>query len=244
MVVMDDTTLTETPQRSAPPRVRVLDRLFAWWYPPMMSVAERAGQADVRRGLLAQARGRTLEIGVGSGLSLPHYPASVTELTMVEPDADFRRRLADTVAALPAAGRRWSVVDGDAHALPFEDESFDTVTASFTFCSVTRPDRALREVHRVLRPCGRFLFHEHVRGHGVRARLQDLAAPLQAALAGGCRPDRDFAALLYESPLRVEQLTPGRMPRSVPLITPVVHGVATRPAAWPAGPAPATSSRS
>ncbi len=226
MVLMEKLAQTEAPRLAR--RSGVLDRLFVHWYPAMMSVSERAGQADVRRALLAQARGRTLEIGVGSGLSLPHYPALVTDLTLVEPDAGFRDRLAATLSGLQPRGRTWTVVDGDAHALPFPDESFDTVTASFTFCSLTRPDQALREVHRVLVPGGRFLFHEHVRGIGLRRGLQDLTAPLQAALAGGCRPDRDFASLLSDSPLQVERLERGRMPRSFPTITPVVHGVAMR----------------
>lgn len=194
-----------------------------------MGLAERAGQSDVRRAQLAGAGGRTLEIGVGSGLSLPHYGDDVTELVGVEPNEDFHPRLLETLDGLPARRWSWELVVADAHHLPFDDESFDTVTASFTFCSVTDPARVLDEVHRVLRPGGRFLFHEHVRGRGLRARLQDALAPLQAALADGCRPDRDFVASVEASPLRLEEAVAGTMPRSFPTITPVVHGTATRP---------------
>ena len=90
------------------------------------------------------------------------------------------------------------VTDGDVHDLDFPDRSFDTVTASLVFCSVTDPVRALREIHRVLRPGGRLLFHEHVRGHGVRAVLQDLLTPLQRRMADGCHANRDFERFLFE----------------------------------------------
>ena len=81
----------------------------------------------------------------------------------------------------------------------------------------------------MLRPGGRLLFHEHVRGSGLRAQLQDALAPLQAALADGCRPDRDFVATVEASPLRLDEVVAGTMPRSFPTVTPVVHGTATRP---------------
>jgi len=193
-----------------------------------MGLAERAGQADVRAAQLAAASGRTLEVGAGSGLSLPHYPDAVGSLTLVEPDADFRRRLLETIRGLEHPPWSWSVVDGDAHQLPFDDASFDTVTASFTFCSVARPADALLEVRRVLRPGGRFLFHEHVRGEGLRARLQDALCPLQVATAGGCHPNRDFESHLVASPLHVQNLVHDVMPRGFPTVRPVVHGTATR----------------
>jgi SAM-dependent methyltransferase len=204
------------------------DRLFAGWYPKLMGLAERAGQAEVRAAHLATASGRTLEVGAGSGLSLPHYPDAVDELTLLEPDADFRTLLMARLRELGSATWSWSVVDADVHRLPFDDASFDTVTASFTFCSVARPADALVEVHRVLRPGGRFLFHEHVRGGRIRARLQDALAPLQVAVAGGCHPDRDFEALLAASPLHVQAVTRDVMPRGFPTVKPVVHGAASR----------------
>ena len=204
------------------------DRLFARWYPWLMGLAEAAGQADVRAAQLAAASGRTLEIGAGSGLSLPHYTGAVKELVLVEPDPDFRVQLLARLRSLQAVPWSWAVTDDDAHALPFHDASFDTVTASFTFCSVARPEQALREVHRVLRPGGRFLFHEHVRGDGLRLLLQNAVAPLQVSMAGGCHPNRDFEALLDRSPMQVDHLVRGRMPRGFPTVTPVVHGAASR----------------
>lgn len=206
----------------------VLDRFFTRRYPVVMGISERAGQSRVRRAQLSLASGRTLEVGAGSGLSVPYYGDEVTELVLVEPDADFRIALQRTIDRLAHAPWPVTVVDADAQRLPFDDATFDTVTASFTFCTLQRPELGLDELHRVLRPGGRFLFHEHVRGHGRRSRFQDLMTPLQVLLAGGCHPNRDFAGTLRRSPFRIDQLIPDSMPRAFPTVSPVLHGTASR----------------
>lgn len=203
-------------------------RLFARWYPWLMARAERAGQGDIRRTQLNGARGKTLEIGAGSGFSVPYYTDQVDELTLVEPNPELRGLLAGRVS--DAAPRRVVLADGDVHALDYPDATFDTVTASLVFCSVTDPQRALAEVHRVLKPGGRFLFHEHVRGHGLRAVLQDVITPLQRRVADGCHANRDFESLLLDSPLELDSLTRTRMPATVPTIVPLLVGAATRAA--------------
>jgi SAM-dependent methyltransferase len=219
-----DATAVRTPRASG-----TLSRLFAWWYPKLMGVSERAGQADVRRAQLGAAAGRTLEIGVGSGLSLPHYGDRVTELVLLEPNEAFHPELLRTIEGLAQRPWSWRLVSGDGHQMPFDDSTFDTVTASLTFCSVADPARVLDEVFRVLRPGGRLLFHEHVRGEGTRARLQDALAPLQVALADGCHPNRDFLAAVEASPLRTVDVVASKMPRGFPTVTPIVHGTAVRP---------------
>ncbi|MBH0779919.1 class I SAM-dependent methyltransferase [Nocardia bovistercoris] len=200
-------------------------RLFARWYPRFMAGVDRAGQADMRHAQLAGARGRTLEIGAGNGLSVPHYPDDLDELILLEPNSALRTALADRDDK-PAAPV--TVVDGDAHALNYPDASFDTVTASLVFCSLRDPARALAEVHRVLRPGGSFLFHEHVRGTGARAVLQDLMTPVQRRVADGCHANRDFESLLRTADFDIEHLTHTRMPTLMPTIVPLVVGTAHR----------------
>ncbi len=200
-------------------------RWFAAWYPTVMEQIERNGQAAMRHDQLATAAGRVLEIGAGSGLSVPHYPADLTELVLLEPNPAFRTRLHATLDRTNVAA---TVVDGDVHDLPFPDASFDTVTASLVFCSVDDPARALAEVHRVLRPGGRFLFHEHVRGVRVRGVVQDLLTPLHRWLADGCRANRDFESALAASPLTVVAIDRGRMPTWIPTLVPLVVGTAAR----------------
>lgn len=201
-------------------------RLFASWYPSVMGKSERAGQGDIRRDQLAEASGRTLEIGAGNGFSLPYYTDRVESLTLIEPNPEFRQHLVSMDA--PTVPGAVAVLDGDVHALDFPDASFDTVTASLVFCSVADPAQALAEVHRVLRPGGRFLFHEHVRGHGLRGVVQDLMTPLQRRLADGCHANRDFEALLFESELELDELVRTRMPAAAPTVVPLVVGAARR----------------
>lgn len=189
-----------------------------------MSRAEEAGQAQVRERHLARARGRTLDLGTGNGFSVPHYRGEVTELVMLEPNPVLRAQLQRRTAEIRA--RAWRIVDGDAYALPFEDDAFDTVTASLVFCSLRRPERALAELARVLRPGGEFLFHEHVRGKGLNRVLQEVVTPVQTRVADGCHPNRDFLGLLQRSPFQVSSVEHLRMPGvSVPLV-PMVVGVA------------------
>lgn len=201
-------------------------RVFASWYPKAMAKVERDGQSAVRRDQLAQARGRTLELGAGNGLAVPHYTPRVTELTLLEPNPYLRDLLVDT--ARTAAPAKVTIVDGDAHALSYPDATFDTVTASLLFCSVTDPTTALAEVHRVLKPGGRFLFHEHVRGYGIRAFFQDLLTPLQKRVADGCHANRDFLDLLTDTPFELDELEHLRMPTLIPTIVPLVVGAARR----------------
>ncbi|WP_019927581.1 class I SAM-dependent methyltransferase [Nocardia sp. BMG111209] len=200
-------------------------RLFARWYPGFMARVERAGQAQLRRTQLARARGRTLEIGAGNGLSVPHYPDDLPELVLLEPNPAMRDRLTESVGTPTAPV---TIVDGDAHALEFPDASFDTVTASLVFCSVRDPALALSEVHRVLKPGGQFLFHEHVRGTGLRGCCQDLLTPLQRRLADGCHANRDFESLLATADFDVETIDHTRMPTSASTIVPLVVGTARR----------------
>lgn len=200
-------------------------RFFARFYPAVMERSEQAGQAAIRAGHLAEARGRTLDLGTGNGFSVPHYPPAVTELVMLEPNPALRKQLQRRTADIRA--RAWRIDDGDAYALPYDDASFDTVSASLVFCSLDRPDAALLELARVLKPGGTLLFHEHVRGTGLRRLLQEVATPLQVRLADGCRPNRDFEAMLRRSPFSIRTIDHLRMPGGAATVVPMVVGSAT-----------------
>ena len=114
-----------------------------------------------RRSHLERVQGRVLEVGGGSGLSLPCYPrAGWTELVLV----DLDQTMLDLAAQreLPG-GQPMTVCQGNVEALPFEAGAFDTVVAQFLFCGVTQPVQGLRECRRVLAPGGRLFLLEHVR---------------------------------------------------------------------------------
>lgn len=209
------------------------ERLFAFYYPRLVGISERAGQAAVRRRLLAKAEGRTLEIGAGSGFNLPHYTSGVTELVLSEPSPHMLAQLRTRLESNPPAVGGWELVEAEAESLPFEDDSFDTVTGGFILCTIPDPAVALAEVARVLRPGGRYLFLEHVHaGEGTTlGKLQDLVEVPHRYLAAGCHPNRRTEALLEASPLRVDRLEHGTMPRAIPTVRPTIFGAALLPAA-------------
>jgi ubiquinone/menaquinone biosynthesis C-methylase UbiE len=201
-------------------------RLFARGYDRFMAASERAGLRGRRGALLARAEGATLEIGAGTGLNLDLYPAGVSELVLTEPSPHMAARLRAKLGADPRA----RVVEAAAERLPFEPDRFDTVVATLVLCTVPDPAAALSEIARVLRPEGRLLFLEHVRAPEPRlARWQDRLERPWRAFGAGCHCNRDTAAGMEASPLRIEDLDRGEIPRAVPIVRPLIVGMA-RPA--------------
>ncbi|WP_347976192.1 class I SAM-dependent methyltransferase [Microbacterium sp. ProA8] len=177
------------PHLAAPAFEVAGSRFTAGIYDAFLTLGEHRGMRATRRGLLAGARGRVLEIGAGTGLNLSHYPEAIDELVLGEPSAPMADRLEARRARL---GRRAHIVAAPAEALPFGDGSFDTVVSTLVLCTVRDPDAALAEVRRVLRPGGRLLFCEHVRSDSPRlSRWQDRLADAWAAVADGCRCNRE-----------------------------------------------------
>jgi ubiquinone/menaquinone biosynthesis C-methylase UbiE len=201
-------------------------RAFAWGYDSFQRRSCAAGMEDKRREVLSRARGRTLEVGSGTGINLHHYGAEVSELVLSEPDrhmAALLRRKVDS------SERDASVVEAPAEALPFEDASFDTVTLVYVLCTVPDPGAALREIARVLRPGGRLLFIEHVRSpEPGLARWQDRVHTPWLVFANGCHCNRDTVAALEASVLDVEQVERGEIPKVPRVVRPMVAGTAQR----------------
>jgi SAM-dependent methyltransferase len=187
---------TGAPSGSAAQRFTLPPRLFAGLYDPILWLAERRGLRARRRELLSRARGLTVEIGSGTGLNVSHYPRSLEQLVLAEPDAAMRARLERRIER---DERRASAIDATAERLPFEDGTVDTVVSTLVLCTVDSPRLALREIGRVLAPDGQLLFIEHVRASSrLRSRWQDrLEAPWRA-FAGGCRCNRPTPALMAE----------------------------------------------
>lgn len=149
--------------------------------------------ARLRPGVVGAARGRVLEIGVGTGLNLGWYADDV-DLVGIEPDPHMLGRARSRSRAL---SRPVELVQVGAEALPFPDASFDEVVATFVLCTIPDPVRATAEALRVLRPGGTLRFAEHVASPvpWIRA-VQGAVDPLWSRLAGGCSLCRDPVALL------------------------------------------------
>ena len=155
--------------------------IFAALYDGLGAAAERGWMGRRRSRLLAGAAGSVLEIGGGTGANLPHY-RDAGRVVVSEPDPFMRGRLRRKLvrARVPV-----EVSESGAEDLPFRDGSFDAVVSTLVLCSVPTQEKALAEVRRVLRPGGRLLFIEHVRGEGSVARVQDRVLPLWSRLLSG-----------------------------------------------------------
>jgi ubiquinone/menaquinone biosynthesis C-methylase UbiE len=125
------------------------------------------GLRKIRRGLLSEAFGMTLELGVGTGVNLPLYPTDV-ELTAVDISPRMVRLARAAAARL---GLNISVTVADAQQLPYSDETYDTVVATLFFSAVPSPRVAMAEAMRVLRPGGRMLVLDHVASDVTPVRL-------------------------------------------------------------------------
>jgi ubiquinone/menaquinone biosynthesis C-methylase UbiE len=128
-------------------------------YDRKMGFFERLLFKDARQWVCSKAEGRTLEVAVGTGLNLPHYPADV-ELVGVELSPAMLERAQRRASDL---GRDADLRLGDATALEFPDASFDSAVCTFSLCTIPDDAAAVAELRRVLRPGGRLLFAEHVR---------------------------------------------------------------------------------
>lgn len=197
-------------------------RFFSAVYDGLMKSTEEAGMREIRRETLAAARGRTIDIGAGTGLNVELYPEGVAELVLAEPDEHMLNRLRPKAATW---GREVDVVQAPADSLPFGDDSFDTAVFTLVLCTVPDPKAALAEAARVLKPGGRLLFVEHVRSEdpGLAGWQDRLEGPWRF-LGDGCHCNRDTVASIEASPFEVERVEKGELPKSPPLVRPLVHG--------------------
>ena len=196
----------------------IWNRVFALLYDPFTAAAERAGLGAQRRALLQRVSGRVLEIGAGTGVNVEHYPPGA-DVTYTEPDEHMAKRL---------RARGAEVVEAGAEALPFPDASFDTVVATFVFCTVPDVSAALRETRRVLRPGGQLLFLEHVRAAPDSAleRWQHRLHGPWKAFACGCNCDRDFVGALHANGFAIADVRREAWRYMPPVVRPVVVGAA------------------
>jgi ubiquinone/menaquinone biosynthesis C-methylase UbiE len=161
----------------------------------------------LRERQVAQARGRVLEIGIGSGLNLPFYRRDIEAVIGIDPSLALL-----TMARRHTAWLHFPVklLHGPAEALPLEDGSVDSVVLTWTLCSVADPGRVLAEARRVLPPGGALIFVEHGRAPeaGVR-RWQDRLTPLWRRFAGGCHLNRPIEGLIAQAGFAMADLETG-----------------------------------
>jgi ubiquinone/menaquinone biosynthesis C-methylase UbiE len=198
--------------------------VIGWLYDLMAGRAERAGIGERRSVLLADLEGDVIEIGSGTGASLPYYERAA-RVVAVEPDESMARRLPDKIAE---ASVPIEVMSAHAEELPFPDESFDAAVFAFVLCSVQAPARVLEEARRVLKPRGKLVLLEHVRGDGRVARWQERLTPLHRKLAGNCHLNRDTKTAVAAAGFDVSEVGRTILPGTHALVRPGIQGVATK----------------
>ena len=180
---------------------------------------------EYRDSALASASGETLEVGFGTGLNLPHYPAAVTRLVAIDSEKMLPDRVRERIdrvsfpvelAYLDAQGK-----------LPFADGSFDTIVTTFTLCSIPEPGRALAEMKRVLRPAGRYLFLEHGLALSSNVqRWQVRMTPFNRVIGRGCHLDRAIDQLISGNGFRISSLQRLEVPGAIRFMGELYSGTA------------------
>ena len=180
-----------------------------------------------RRRALEAAYGKTLEIGFGTGLNLPYYPQTVTQITALDPENMLEKRVAERIKQSPIPV---NFVQLDASGrLPFDDASFDSVITTFTLCSIDRVSAALAEMYRVLKPEGAYLFFEHGRSRDAKtAHWQDRFNPIQNVIACGCHINRPMDSLITSAGFQIETLEEFLMPKTPKIMAAMYKGIARR----------------
>jgi ubiquinone/menaquinone biosynthesis C-methylase UbiE len=161
-----------------------------------------------RRRAVGAARGRILEIGVGSGLNLPLY-APGSHVVGLDPSGKLL-----SMAREVTADRAQSIelIEGSAESIPLPDHEFDTVVTTWTMCSIPNLPKALAEVRRVLKADGKLVFAEHGRAPEASVvRWQNALTPVWKRIGGGCHLNRPIDQLIAAAGFRVDGLKTGYM---------------------------------
>lgn len=176
--------------------------------PHLINLAMRNREfVPYRKRVLSHAKGRVLEIGIGSGLNLSHYGSSAEEIVGLEPAP---RLLAMAQRASKGCKLPVRLIAGSAESIPIEDRSIDTVVSTWTLCSIPDAHRALHEMRRVLRPSGELLFVEHgLAPEENIERWQNRLTPLWKRIGGGCHLNRPIRRLIENSGFSITSLEMG-----------------------------------
>ncbi len=160
-----------------------------------------------RERLISQARGRVLEIGIGSGLNLPLYDDGVEEVVGLDPAA---RLISMAQQAANRCKIPVTLITGSAQAIPLDRGSIDTLVTTWTLCSIPDAAAALRDMRRVLKPGGQLLFVEHGLAPEPAVRQwQNRLTPLWKKIGGGCHLNRPIRALIENAGFKMNRLDTG-----------------------------------
>ena len=180
----------------------------------------------LRETWIPQARGDVLEIGVGSGRNLPFYTAAVQHVYGVDPSIELQQMAREQVFKTHA--KVDFLTQSAEGPLPLSDASIDTVVSTWTLCSIPNAVDALKEMRRVLRPDGSFIFLEHGRAPDPRVvAWQNRLTPIWKRFTGGCHLNRKIDELITGAGFKISELKLGYLPGPRPM-TFTYQGLAAR----------------
>lgn len=178
-----------------------------------------------RQEILADVKGKVLEIGFGTGLNLPYYPQHIKTIITVERNPKInklaRKRIQSSDITIDC-----KILNGE--SLPMANNAFDSVVSTFTLCSITNVEQALAEVYRVMKPGGKFFFVEHGLSNEPKIQIwQNRLTPIQKAIAGGCHLNRNIRQIVKNQfdTVSLEELYANNSPKVMAYL---YKGVATK----------------
>ncbi|MEM7712326.1 MAG: class I SAM-dependent methyltransferase [Cyanobacteria bacterium P01_A01_bin.68] len=166
-----------------------------------------------RQEVLAKVEGEVLEIGFGTGLNLSFYPDAINEIITVDNNPGVHK-LAQKRIDKSSITVDHRILSGE--NLPMSDNSFDSVVSTWTLCSIEKVEQAVNEIHRVLKPGGKFFFIEHGLSNEQSIQIwQNRLNPIQNVIADGCNLNRNIRSIIKQqfSQVNVEEFYADKTPK-------------------------------
>lgn len=160
---------------------------------------------EKRQEIVPQARGRVLEIGIGSGLNLSFYdPDKVKKIWGLEPSKKLRGMAKKRVNGLRLD---LEFIDLPGEEIPLDSNSMDTVLVTYTLCTIPGVLEALSGMRRVLKKGGELIFCEHGLAPDEKVRKwQTRLNPIWKKVSGGCHLDRHIPSLLEQGGFKIKKM--------------------------------------
>lgn len=173
----------------------ILPRLTHW-------VCSQNEITRVRQEYVPLAKGRILEVGIGSGLNLPYYdPLKVERIWGIDPSSQLIKLAKEQAFKMPFDVE---FLERSCEDIPMENNSMDSVLITYTLCSIPNVSKALNELNRVLKPGGELIFCEHGRApDDIINKWQDRVTSAWTKVSGGCHLNRDISSLIQESRFKI-----------------------------------------
>jgi len=180
-----------------------------------------------RKSILSKiAEAEILEIGFGTGINTNYYPANVKKIIGI----DVSKGMLKQFKKKSDNGKiEIELMHHNGESLPFADNSLSAVVSTYTLCTIKKIDTTLKEVHRILKPDGKYYFLEHGLADNPRTqKWQHRLNPIQNIWAGGCNLNRDIKSLIINSGFKISELKNYYMKRDPKIVGYMYEGIAVK----------------